>query len=192
MKVSNGPRRLHVPVGRHPRIRLARVDQTLNGCNPCRNQTLQFWRGRIFHTTYMFPLRRFVDQLTPQMKTVGALIMNSIPFGRNASVRLEVLEPNTQQQPPPLVMDYTFRHQKDTPREIKHHRWKCIYHAPVAQVISVHNLDQGGEKRYMDASTQVRVNHYKSPQTVGVYQAAPNQLTQDSSLPDRYRELDFS
>jgi hypothetical protein len=141
----------------------------------------------------MFPLRRFVDQLTPQMKTVGALIMNSIPFGRNASVPLEVLEPNTQQQPPPpLVMDYTFRHQKDTPREIKHHRWKCIYHAPVAQVISVHNLDQGGEKRYMDVSTQVRVNHYKSPQTVGVYQAAPNQLTQDSSLPDRYRELDFS
>jgi hypothetical protein len=130
-----------------------------------------------------FPLQSFLDKksLQQQTKTVGALIMNSIPFGRN--VKLE-----SENKTFELVMDYTFRDEQDTPWDIKHHRWKCIYHAPVAQVISVHNLDQGGGKMYMDASTQVRVNHYKSPNT-GVYQAEARHLKVDSSLPDKYREL---
>ena len=132
-------------------------------------------------TTKNFPLQSFLEKLSPQTRNVGALIMNSIPFGRNKKLEHE----NKTFE---LTMDYTYRHQQDTPWDVKHHRWKCIYHSPVAELISVHNLDQGGEKMYMDATTHIRVNHYKDP-AAGVYQAISRKQKADSSLPDKYRKL---
>ena len=131
------------------------------------------------------PMQRFLAQYNTSIDhNIGALTLNSIPFGQN--IVKETLLNHTSF---PLVMDYTYRSPHEHDCNHPYARCKCLYNPNVAENIGIHWLFRGGTFVNFD-TTQVRIHHYKTPQA-GVYNSRSikqiQKLIQDTSLVDRYR-----
>jgi hypothetical protein len=124
-------------------------------------------------------LKGFLDSF-PNHENIGAVTMNSIPFGRNTQVE-------RKNETGPLIMDYVWRNQKN-PSDVKWGRWKNIINPRNVEYFFVHYIFKGGKQVRLNAGTQMRVNHYKNAKT-GVFETRdPKALVRDSAFPDSYRE----
>jgi hypothetical protein len=125
------------------------------------------------------PVQAFLSQFSDK-PDLGALKMNSLPFGRNKKV-----EPKSKAFE--LIVDYTCR-KKKLPSIYGHE--KNFFGSQVALDISIHELMKGGNTLKLEVASQARLNHYKLPWK-GLFQARKlpaNALMNDTSLPDKYRK----
>jgi hypothetical protein len=125
------------------------------------------------------PVQAFLSQFSDK-PDLGALKMNSLPFGRNKKV-----EPKSKEFE--LIVDYTCRQKKSPSINA---REKNFFGSQVALDISVHQLRNGGNTLKLEMASQARLNHYKQPWK-GPFQAKKlpaNELMNDTSLPDKYRK----
>jgi hypothetical protein len=129
------------------------------------------------------PMQAFLSQFADKPE-LGALKMNSLPFGRYRGV-----EPKSKEFE--LIVDFTSR-KKKLPRN--YGKWgkrqKNFFGSQVALDISIHQLMEGGEILMLDTASQARLNHYKLPRQ-GVFESISRpkkEMMTDTSLPDKYRK----
>ena len=129
------------------------------------------------------PLKKLLQNYyKDEKRTIGGLVMNSIPFGNNLS---EEKDPGKQ-----LFIDHVYRNKND-PNNVRWTRWKQIVNPQNVHNYAIHWLGGGDVlKEIRFDANRVRINHYKEVNKgVGVFQTEKaSDLVKDTTLADMYHD----